>query len=204
MPTISHENILWSTRGKEWGFRFIHKPEKYSEFSELIYQKIFPTDERVPVKWWGCIRLPGSQVVNYVACRFFDPDNRWTDSAGREIPHELLVLLDDNRASEIVDLDWELTIFEDVREYYRVVYEKSIDGILPLPFLHIERLSAHISSVNIASTSYDFDLTTSKTISNSCAEEGKSSLPAHQTIWNVLNTDVTEILGTLKSRSLKK
>ena len=40
------KNILWSTRGQNWGFRFILKPEEYGRHEDWLsyYEKMFKSD----------------------------------------------------------------------------------------------------------------------------------------------------------------
>lgn len=74
-------NLIWATRGKSWGFRFLldggyHDPLPAYEraFADLQSQRV------------ACRRL-GEQV----ALRFPDPQNR-RDDAGRVIPHDFVVM----------------------------------------------------------------------------------------------------------------
>ena len=74
-------NLIWATRGKSWGFRFLldggyHDPLPAYEraFADLQSQRV------------ACRRL-GEQV----ALRFPDPQNR-RDDPGRVIPHDFVVM----------------------------------------------------------------------------------------------------------------
>lgn len=72
--------LIWATRGREWGFRFLHD----GGFSDPLveYDKAFATTE-------GDLEVC-RRVGDRVALRFRDPSG-WQDAAGRVIPHEFVV-----------------------------------------------------------------------------------------------------------------
>lgn len=79
--TLDPNSLIWATRGKYWGFRFLRNgglPDPLPAYEEafagvgnesLVYRRIGQT----------------------VVLRFPDPEGR-TDSAGRVIPHEFVVM----------------------------------------------------------------------------------------------------------------
>lgn len=73
------DNLVWATRGRRWGFRFLL--DGGAQDPLLDYERVFVglEDEEV------C--RPGA---DHVALRFLDPLGR-KDSAGRVIPHDFVV-----------------------------------------------------------------------------------------------------------------
>lgn len=72
--------LIWATRGRTWGFRFLHDggfPDPL-----LVYDAVFSGVEDEPEAW--------RRVAEKVALRFPDPQGR-QDVAGRVIPHEFVV-----------------------------------------------------------------------------------------------------------------
>lgn len=79
--TLDPNSLIWATRGKTWGFRFLRNgglPDPLPTYEEAFAG--IGSDQKV-------YRRVGSNVV----LRFPDPDGR-SDSAGRVIPHEFVVL----------------------------------------------------------------------------------------------------------------
>lgn len=72
--------LIWATRGKSWGFRFILSGGYPDPLVE--YDKVFSGFEYEP----SLCRRVGDKV----ALRFPDPEGR-TDAAGRVIPHDFVV-----------------------------------------------------------------------------------------------------------------
>lgn len=72
--------LIWATRGRTWGFRFLQNGEFPDPLPE--YDKVFSNvgDEREVCR----------RVGEKVALRFPDPDRR-QDVTGRVIPHEFVV-----------------------------------------------------------------------------------------------------------------
>jgi hypothetical protein len=74
------EHLIWATRGRFWGFRFLLK----GGLSDPLpaYERSFAGDSDKPATW--------CRVAGTVALRFPDPLGR-RDASGRVIPHEFLV-----------------------------------------------------------------------------------------------------------------
>lgn len=74
------ERLIWATRGRSWGFRFLLKGGLSDPL--LVYERSFAGLVDEPT---ACHHAPGE-----VALRFPDPLGR-RDAAGRVIPHEFVV-----------------------------------------------------------------------------------------------------------------
>jgi hypothetical protein len=74
------ERLIWATRGRSWGFRFLADGGLADPLLE--YERIFAGLGDEPTAWR---RLTGN-----AALRFPDPEGR-RDAAGRVIPHEFVV-----------------------------------------------------------------------------------------------------------------
>lgn len=74
-------NLIWATRGRTWGFRFLLN----GGFDDplVVRDDVFSGLEDQPEAW--------RRVDGKVALRFPDPLGR-QDAAGRVIPHEFVVL----------------------------------------------------------------------------------------------------------------
>ncbi|MBW6519388.1 MAG: hypothetical protein K0A99_00020 [Desulfoarculaceae bacterium] len=188
MQTLSLRNMLWSTRGKEWGFRFVHLPAFHPGQWEAIYQKIFGRDDRVPQRWYGLVSLSDGAEIKYVASRFFDPDATWKDGAGREIPHEILLDVGSIPIEEVVGRAWEYTVMNQVRDFYRDIYSKDSN--------EIQVFQATMDNVLLPLTTNSFEV---KRQDIQLAEHGEYAKKpwineslSYENVWRILNKDVTE------------
>jgi hypothetical protein len=75
--------LLWATRGRFWGFRFLLKGGLSDPL--LTYERSFAGDDDKPATW--------RRAAGKVALRFPDPLGR-RDASGRIIPHEFVVFGD--------------------------------------------------------------------------------------------------------------
>lgn len=85
--------LLWLTRGRTWGFRFLRRGESLDPIPE--YDSAFAglKDEKE-----GCLR-----VGDRVALRLLDPLGR-QDAAGRTIPHDFVLTGDlANQVTTVAD-----------------------------------------------------------------------------------------------------
>lgn len=73
-------SFIWSTRGHDWGFRFLRDGGLPDPL--LAYEDAFAGTTKGPTTW----QRKGSTV----AVRFPDPQGR-KDAAGRLIPHEFVI-----------------------------------------------------------------------------------------------------------------
>ncbi|ANC31956.1 hypothetical protein [Isoptericola dokdonensis] len=74
-------NLIWATRGRSWGFRFL-LDSGYADPLDA-YERAFAGT--------GDAELTCRRVGDRVALRFPDPDGR-LDHAGRVIPHDVVVM----------------------------------------------------------------------------------------------------------------
>lgn len=78
--TPSTSALIWATRGRSWGFRFLLDGGKRDPL--FIYERAFADVEDEPA---CCCTVDGLTAI-----RFPDPHAR-RDSAGRVIPHEFVL-----------------------------------------------------------------------------------------------------------------
>jgi hypothetical protein len=86
------EGLIWATRGRSWGFRFLLDGGMSDPLLE--YERIFADLGDEPTAW--------RRAAGKVALRFPDPLGR-RDAAGRVIPHEFVVsgdLADDIQSAD--------------------------------------------------------------------------------------------------------
>lgn len=76
-------NLIWATRGRSWGFRFLLNAGFPDPLPE--YERAFQDLEDDPTAW--------RRGAGHVALRLADPLGR-RDAAGRVIPHEFVILGD--------------------------------------------------------------------------------------------------------------
>lgn len=106
-------NLIWATRGREWGFRFLRDGGFADPLPE--YDAAFAGIGAGPS---ACHR-----VGAMVAVRFLDPSGR-KDSAGRVIPHEFVVFPPLSDQIETVD-DALANVWPLVAEEYETVWDPS-------------------------------------------------------------------------------
>lgn len=73
--------IVWATRGRSWGFRFLLDGGLSNPLAE--YERVFGDHKDEPTAW--------VQTAGRVGLRFPDPESR-RDTAGRIIPHEFVIV----------------------------------------------------------------------------------------------------------------
>ncbi len=78
---LSPAQIIWATRGRSWGFRFLLDAGFEDPLSE--YERAFAGASDAPTAY--------ASSGDRVAFRFPDPDGR-CDSSGRIIPHEFVII----------------------------------------------------------------------------------------------------------------
>lgn len=74
------EGLIWATRGRSWGFRFLLDAGLPDPLEE--YERMFAGLGDEPLSW--------RRVAGKVALRFPDPEAR-RDASGRVIPHEFVL-----------------------------------------------------------------------------------------------------------------
>ena len=107
----SFERLIWATRGRSWGFRFLLKGGLSDPLQ--VYERSFAGSQYEPMT---CHRVAG-----LVALRFPDPLGR-RDASGRLIPHEFVVAGDMADRIESVE-DGLHQVWPLVAEAYARVWE---------------------------------------------------------------------------------
>jgi hypothetical protein len=105
------EGLIWATRGRSWGFRFLLDGGMSDPLLE--YERIFADIGDEPTAW--------RRAAGKVALRFPDPLGR-RDAAGRVIPHEFVVsggLADDIQSVD----DGRQRVWNHVAEAYASVWD---------------------------------------------------------------------------------
>lgn len=118
-------NMLWSTRGYDWGFRFILQPEINNQDWLEHYEKMFKqsNDNDIQVSK-GCLEINNNKVP-YIAVRFGDPEQH-KDISGRIIPHEVAILGDDIQNLQEIDLvEIKNIIWNQLSAIYQDIYQDS-------------------------------------------------------------------------------
>lgn len=111
-PTGERNELIWATRGRDWGFRFLRS----GGFEDPLgaYEEAFSGVEDQPEAW--------SRVDDKVALRFPDPEER-RDAAGRVIPHDFVLL--GPWADEITTLeDGRQRIWPEVADEFEKVWDQ--------------------------------------------------------------------------------
>lgn len=98
--------LLWATRGRAWGFRFLKNGGFLDPLPE--YDKFFSSLGDAPEAWR---RTPGG-----VALRFPDPEGR-RDRAGRVIPHEFVVFAPDADRIDSLEVGRRL-VWDEVKDIF--------------------------------------------------------------------------------------
>lgn len=111
MNTPHYDSLIWATRGRTWGFRFLLNAGLGDPLSD--YERAFGDLQSAPTAW----RRHGGQV----ALRFPDPLGR-QDSAGRVIPHEFVICGDLAAAVDSVE-DGLHMVWPLVSEVYASVWD---------------------------------------------------------------------------------
>lgn len=102
--------MIWATRGRTWGFRFLRRGGLDDPLP--TYSAAFDGFDGVEQLWTRSGKL--------TALRFGDPLGR-KDRAGRLIPHDFVILGDPsteiNSVSSGIELVWQLVAADYARDY---------------------------------------------------------------------------------------
>lgn len=109
----SRGELIWATRGRSWGFRFLLDGGLPDPLPE--YERVFAGIEDEPTAW--------RRAAGKAALRFPDPDGR-RDAAGRVIPHEFVVPEDLAKGIESAE-DGKQLVWPLVEKAYGRVYAAS-------------------------------------------------------------------------------
>lgn len=105
-------SVIWATRGREWGFRFLLKGGQADPLS-LFEATIGELGQSIE----GVVH-----VGDRVAVRFSDPEGR-TDRAGRAITHDFVLSGDAAAGIESVE-DARVALWPVVAAEYQAVWDK--------------------------------------------------------------------------------
>lgn len=197
MPQLQMQNLLWYTRGREWGFRYLHLPELRTGGWDPIYDSIFESDARIPRRWHGAITLAEGKPLGYVASRFHDHGAVWKDDVGREIPHEMLVILDSDATEEIAGLDWERVVMDYVRTYYSDQFSKDSAEVQAFG-AESASLELPTQAAQCFSTRRDIEISGSQRRAKSDGPD--RHMPLYEQVLQVLTTDVRVLSERLWER----
>lgn len=104
-------NLIWATRGRAWGFRFLRTAG--TEDPLPMYEAIFAGLESEPEVW--------RRVGNAVAVRISDPEGR-KDQSGRDVFHDFVLNGDAAQGINSRD-DFLKTIWPLLAEDYQKIYD---------------------------------------------------------------------------------
>jgi len=104
-------NVIWATRGKTWGFRFLLSGRQAHPLA--LYEEAFIGVDSSPEVF--------QKRAGALAVRFPDPDGR-KDRSGRVIPHEFVVLLPESEKMESFR-DAQIALWEQVGAGYAEVWD---------------------------------------------------------------------------------
>lgn len=123
---IDPNDILWSSRGKDWGFRILQHPTTFECDWLDVHKAVFANSkddegfyERTQVRI-------GLIEKKCVGIRFLDPELR-CDSAGRVIPHEFIVFGQSSLALED-NTDW-VHLWPIVSAKYAILYPMNLTEV---------------------------------------------------------------------------
>lgn len=108
-PHPPPEGIIWATRGRTWGFRFLLTGGVSDPLAE--YERVFGDLKDEATAW--------VQMVGRVGLRFADPEGR-RDTAGRIIPHEFVILGPQSRRIRTLEAGKEWVWPQVAKAYERV------------------------------------------------------------------------------------
>jgi len=104
--------LIWATRGRTWGFRFLRTGEYEDPLG--VYETVFSQLDDQPEVW--------GRVDDMVALRFPDPDER-QDASGRVIPHEFVVFGPEAGCIDSLD-DGRRLVWREVAQRFEDVWDR--------------------------------------------------------------------------------
>ncbi len=123
-----NKSIIWLTRGKKWGFRFLSTGPLSNDEAMVVYDQIFADNDAVPYAVHGKIYKGSCAKYYYVALRFYDDISKRCDESGRRIIHEIVVVTP--FANGIIQIDADVHSFcSGVKEYYDSVFYNEYDEV---------------------------------------------------------------------------
>lgn len=111
-------NIIWATRGKAWGFRFLRADDCADPLQ--VYEVAFAGTGSNPEVF--------QKNAGNTAVRFPDPDGR-RDRSGRVIPHEFVVSAPESCGLETLE-DARSALWREVKDRYAAVWDQPSGPII--------------------------------------------------------------------------
>lgn len=139
------KSLLWSTRGRDWGFRRLLEPDIRCDNWLQSYKTMFSQHNMNQQQFQrGYVKLSSKikDPVPYVAVIFTDPQSR-TDRSNRTIPHEIAIVGEDSYQFEDFDSIKE-KVWEVLSDVYSELYELQSNEIENIELLR-DRDSLKIS-----------------------------------------------------------
>lgn len=106
--------ILWATRGKTWGFRFLRTEGLADPLA--TYEEAFAGTDGRPETF--------AMRSGTAAVRFSDPEGR-VDRAGRIIPHEFVVFAADSAGLDDLG-SARAALWDEVGDQYLAIWERPV------------------------------------------------------------------------------
>ena len=121
------DNILWITRGNQWGFRILLKPQLECEDWFNVYDLIFDQNSTEKEQFSKSYVRINNNKIPYVSVVFLDPESR-KDQATRVIPHTIAILGDDCNSFNNLD-SVKQSIWPKLSDVYFELYDYSVNHI---------------------------------------------------------------------------
>lgn len=121
------DEVIWLTRGKNWGSRFLSSGPFSNDDALRVYDQIFSNSDEIPYAGRGSIVWNGKKEYRYFARRFYDEDKR--DGAGRRIIHEIIAVSRSRDLRRGVDTR---VFCSSVKEYYDGIFNIESEAVVTI------------------------------------------------------------------------
>jgi hypothetical protein len=119
------DNILWITRGNQWGFRILLKPQLECEDWFDIYELIFDQNSTEKEQFLKSDIQINNNVIPFVSVVFLDPTSR-KDQSTRIIPHKIAILGNDCKFFDDLD-SVKQSLWPKLSDVYSELYDYSVN-----------------------------------------------------------------------------
>lgn len=119
------DNILWITRGNQWGFRILLKPQLECEDWFDIYELIFDQNSTEKEQFVKSYVRINNHKIPYVSVVFLDLASR-KDQSTRIIPHKVAILGDDCTFFDNLD-SVKISLWPKLSGLYSELYDYSVE-----------------------------------------------------------------------------
>lgn len=119
------DNILWITRGNQWGFRILLKPQLECEDWFNIHDLIFDQNSSEKEQFSKSYVRIDNHKTPYVSLVFLDPASR-KDQSTRIIPHKVAILGDDCKFFDNLD-SVKRSLWPKLSDVYSELYDYSVN-----------------------------------------------------------------------------